>query len=1005
MDRGQFTDFQRVDSIVRRALELPPDDRDAFLIDACGRDSRLLARVRDLLELAIDESGPMVPGGGLRAARAADMAAVAGSASVGERFGPWRVLEEIGRGGMALVYRAERADGAYRQQVAIKLLHRIGGSMSAEKRFERERNLLARLEHPNISRLLDGGTTGDGRSYIVMEYVEGEPIDRYCDRRKLSIGARLSLFADVCDAVQYAHDRLIVHRDIKPGNILVTAEGVPKLLDFGIAKLMETDAQAGDLTRTGLAEQLLTPQYASPEQVLGEPVSKAADIYALGLLLYELLCGRRARQIESTRPSRIEQAICETPSILPSQACTADIAAGANPGPATASDIAAAREVTSARLKRMLRGDLDNIVMMALRREPERRYASAEQMAADIRSFLAVRPIRARPDSTLYRLRRFVRRHSFGVATTCAMILLGAVIVTLVRTSIAWKEAAAPRVGRMAQLTSLAGVEDAPSWSPDGRAVVYASDAADNLDLYIQDVDGGMARRLTASQADDALPAWSPDGTRVAFVSARARREQRLRMHPDLGSWTSFFPGGNGDIWVMPADGGEARMIAEDGYFPVWSPDGESLLFQAERDGRWEFRIVAANGSGDGRVLPLGEFSASLVRTQPAWSPDGEWIAFVGGLGDDLSLYVVPSGGGTPRELVRPTALTPAWSADGQWLYFSSTRGGAMNLWRARFDRGSLASEPQRLTTGRGEHLYARVSPSGKQVAYNSLRRSMNIWRLDLAGGGIRAAFRESALQDYARPSPDGRHIAFASNRRGDQHIWILERGNGALTRVSEFPATRSAWTPDGDRLLYLLPDSVRAYDLEQRRTRSLYEGPVFSFGGVSVTPDGTEAIFGLRPGGMGSAVQRVRLDLASGRTEPLSLPAVGPVFDPALSPDGDKLAVYIQVGSRGRAIWTIPLTGDDAPRQLTAGDHEDSHPAWSADGRVIYFVRNHQDLYAVAATGGDPWPITRFESFTTGVEYPAATADGLGVLFSRVDKTGDIFLLRLTEPARGMSR
>lgn len=453
MGSGDFRDFQRVDAIVRRALELPPEARDDFLIEACGLDAELLVHAREVLSLALDDGIELSPGAGLQALGASDTSDRATAASAGEQFGPWRILDEIGSGGMAKVYRAERADGAYHQQVAVKLLYRTGGGAgTAEKRFEHERNLLARLEHPNIARLLDGGTTEDGRSYIVMEYIEGERIDHYCDAHKLSIEARLKLFLQVCDAVQFAHRQLIVHRDIKPTNILVTTDGAPKLLDFGIAKLLETDGQATDLTQTVLAHRMLTPQYASPEQILGEPVSTATDVHGLGLLLYEMLSGHRARVIDSTRPRAIEQAVCETQPTAPSLACTTDRTSGTTHARQSPQEIASARRLTPSHLQRHLRGDLDNIVMMALRREPERRYATAQQMADDIRSFLALRPVRARPDTLSYRVDRYLRRHAAGVAMSVVVCVLLASTVAYYTARLAQQRDAAEVLAREAQI-------------------------------------------------------------------------------------------------------------------------------------------------------------------------------------------------------------------------------------------------------------------------------------------------------------------------------------------------------------------------------------------------------------------------------------------------------------------------------------------------------------------------------------------------------------------------
>ncbi|WP_376694830.1 tetratricopeptide repeat protein [Wenzhouxiangella sp. EGI_FJ10305] len=423
----RFGDFDRADGIFRRVLELHPSKRAAFLEKECGDDEGLLRLLRQLLHVAESDDPEMASGGGL-AGILLENPESHESARRGERFGQWQVTEEVGRGGMAVVYRGERADGAFRQDVAIKLL-RGRRSEVVENRFKRERIFLARLNHPSIARLLDGGVTESGRSYIVMEYIEGERIDRYCDERKLSIDARLRLFLQVCDAVQFAHRQLIVHRDIKPNNILVTSDGEAKLLDFGIAKLLATDDEAVSTTQTLLAHQMLTPQYASPEQILGEPISTATDVYALGLLLYELLSGHRARVIESTNPKAIEQAICETRPPSPSRVCGDDrhwAGAGASQ---TARQIAGARALTPARLKRKLHGDLDNIVLMALRREPARRYGTAEQMLDDIRRYLEKRPVRARPDSVSYRLNRFLFRHTAGVAMATASLVIVAGVV------------------------------------------------------------------------------------------------------------------------------------------------------------------------------------------------------------------------------------------------------------------------------------------------------------------------------------------------------------------------------------------------------------------------------------------------------------------------------------------------------------------------------------------------------------------------------------------------
>jgi tetratricopeptide (TPR) repeat protein len=348
------------------------------------------------------------------------------AAAIGRRIGAYRVTRVLGEGGMGAVYGAERADGAFEKQVAIKLLGPNRAIGEARRRFRAEQQILATLQHPGIAPLLDGGTTEDGVPYLVMEYVDGDPIDRYCDARNLGIDARLALFCDVCAAVAYAHRNLIVHRDIKPSNILVTPANEAKLLDFGIAKLLDDTVESVALTQTRADMRLLTPHYASPEQVRGEPVTTASDVYALGVLLCQLLSGALPYAFPSSRSREIERVVCTVEPRPPSELCTM------THEDRTPVQIAAARGTTPARLERLLRGDLDNIVLTALRKDPARRYGSAQELADDIRRHMQGRPVRARPDTWAYRTGKFVRRHLLAVgAGAAAVLLLVAVAATM----------------------------------------------------------------------------------------------------------------------------------------------------------------------------------------------------------------------------------------------------------------------------------------------------------------------------------------------------------------------------------------------------------------------------------------------------------------------------------------------------------------------------------------------------------------------------------------------
>ena len=315
-------------------------------------------------------------------------------------LGPYRILREIGRGGMATVYEAERDDREFERRVAVKVIRRGMDSADIVRRLRRERQILADLDHPGIARLLDGGTAPDGRPYVVMEVIDGEPIDSYCGRHRLGLGPRLELFRRVCAAVHFAHKSLVLHRDIKPSNILVTADGAPKLLDFGIATAIDGggEPEAGaEPTRTGWRH--LTPEWASPEQVRGERLTTASDVYSLGLLLYLLVAGRRAYQVDARRPAELERIVCETVPPPPGRL------GNEKPGSPVAAD------------------DLDVVVLCALHKEPARRYASAEQLGEEVRRLLERLPIQARRDSFRYRSRVFVRRHRLAVALAAATFL------------------------------------------------------------------------------------------------------------------------------------------------------------------------------------------------------------------------------------------------------------------------------------------------------------------------------------------------------------------------------------------------------------------------------------------------------------------------------------------------------------------------------------------------------------------------------------------------------
>jgi serine/threonine protein kinase len=421
---------QRVSQLFEAALELPLREQSQFLANECAGQPRILAEVKSLLDAhdeAEAESFMRQPALQIQAHQIASELAETRS---GQTIGRYQLLELIGEGGMGEVYLAQ--DQELDRKVAIKL---IKGNFKTKEllcRFSNERQILAHLNHANIAGLLDGGTTAEGVPFFVMEYVEGLPVDRYANEHQLSTTDRLKLFRTVCDAVQYAHQNLIIHRDLKPANILVTADGEPKLLDFGIAKLLVAD-ESGAVDQTATLFRVMTPEYASPEQVKGEPVTTATDVYSLGVVLYELLTGQRPHKFSSRQPADIVQAICIREPEKPSAAVGRGEGEKGGQGESiTGEEISFSPFPHRPVPPSQLRGDIDNIVLKALRKEPQRRYASVEQFSEDLRRYLEGLPVSARQDTFSYRTGKFVRRHKIGVAAAAGILLalVGGIVAT-----------------------------------------------------------------------------------------------------------------------------------------------------------------------------------------------------------------------------------------------------------------------------------------------------------------------------------------------------------------------------------------------------------------------------------------------------------------------------------------------------------------------------------------------------------------------------------------------
>ncbi|HYW72324.1 MAG TPA: serine/threonine-protein kinase, partial [Pyrinomonadaceae bacterium] len=492
--------YRQVKHLLAAAAECDTGERGSFLVEACHGDEALRLEVESLLQHAEPASQFFAES----AFAVATRVLTEPDSAVGRRIGPYRIKKEIGRGGMGVVYLASRDDEQYQKDVAIKIIKRGMDSEAVVRRFLNERQILAQLEHANIARLIDGGTTGDGVPYFVLEYVDGTPIDEYCEAHNLSTAARLHLFLEVCSAVQFAHQNLVIHRDIKPGNVLVTTAATPKLLDFGIAKVLHPDASSPEQTMTAL--RVMTPDYASPEQVRGETITTSSDVYSLGVVLYELLTGARPYRIQSKTPEAIARVISLEEPVRPS-------AAVRTPGaglPASVGNHEKGKAGTlNAAHRQSLRGDLDNIVLMAMRKEPARRYQSVAQFAEDVRRHLDGLPVIARKDTYTYRTTKFIQRHKTAVAAAALIVLtlIAGVVATIrqaeratAQSQLATAErdharreaAKAERINKFLQgLISYAN----PSW--------YAAGAGRRGDVKVLDALNDAAGRIDSELKDE----------------------------------------------------------------------------------------------------------------------------------------------------------------------------------------------------------------------------------------------------------------------------------------------------------------------------------------------------------------------------------------------------------------------------------------------------------------------------------------------------------------------
>jgi serine/threonine-protein kinase len=900
--------------------------------------------------------------------------------NAGARLGPYEILSALGAGGMGEVYKAR--DTRLDRSVAIKVLApEIAGDPDLRARFEREARAVAALDHTHICGIYDVGEA-NGTHFIVMPYLDGQTLAARLERGPLPLDQTLKIAVEVADALDKAHRHGITHRDLKPANIMLVRKGGPsgppdaKLLDFGLAKLRGSAApiSMSGMTRLTSATSntahgtiLGTVHYMAPEQVEGRDADARTDIWGLGVVIYEMVTGKRP--FEGKSPASIIGAILK------------DV-----PPPMASRD-------------RLVPPTLDHIVSRCLAKDPDDRWQSARDVMLELQSVRD--PTAHARDATIAPTRL---RWPLLIAACLAGLACGAFVVWLAGRS-ETRASGTPVIEHAARVTHQPGFSEWPTWSPDGKLFAFTSNRDGNFEIYVRRVEGGQEVNVTNSPADDVQPAFSPDGTSIVFVSTRSSRTGLIKVGSVIGFDTRTY---GGDIWVTPALGGQARRLAENGNFPVWNPNGRTVLYVTGREDRREIFEVSIDGGRPTPILPATMARWDIVRL--AYSPNARWITFETA---DREVFAMPAGGGAPTELLRGSSHV--WDPSGRRVYYVNQEAGeGTRVEAADLQEGASGPAVARVTiagvsTGTLKDL--AMASDRQHLLAAGVEESMNLTRVPLTAGGGDVAGAEEELSSgqvrdqYPTVSPDGRRIAVGSNRIDQQELWIVDVASRRWERV-QMPTGPNAWTTlacwshDNQHLVArrLFRNGTSAYwlvALDGSSAEQLLPPREAVSGGFACnfSPDNARLVVTHR---VGEFSQLFVLDPATRREQQLTT-SPSHKYEASWSPDGRWLAFAASTAG-AMQVWRIPAAGGPASeeQQLTTGFERMFHPFYSPDGRWLYVQPSHRNIQRMPADGGPLRPVTHFPESGLFLEEPTISPDGRWLVYNRGKGGSSLWMLTL---------